>query len=295
MIRISLLLLALNLLSIAHSHAEKGKARFSLYYVAEVNESAEGGRTGKVQTVEGKWETYRISRTDNKKANMEGTAVVKDADGKNVVVSISKIGVWHDLKEGWEGKGNRMNPLVSYRTVAADTKYHHYGSRLFVPGLVGFKATSGKELDGYFWVGDVGGGIKGKLRFDIFVGHATDYETIMSNYEGKWSEEVEMTNLPKAPAKFNPRTDAGVTRILEGLDYNVSGEKSGKDASERKATVSGMAALLTDFQKQHPHIPPVEYGSRIGAVTLWYLTQAALALQEGTEYPVTPGNGIDKK
>lgn len=288
-------LLALHCIALTSIHAEKDKAHFSLYYVAEVKETAEGGKTGTVETVDGKWETYRISHSDNRKANMEGTVVVKNAEGKNVVVSISKIGVWHDLKEGWEGKGNRMNPLVSYRTVAADTKFHHYGSRLFIPGLVGFKTPGGKELDGYFWVGDVGGGIKGKLRFDIFVGRASDYKTLLSEYNGKWSEEIEVANLPKAPAKFNPRTDVGVSRMLEGLGYNVTGQKAGKDSSERKAEAYGLAESLTDFQKQHPHIPPVEYGSRIGAVTLWYLTQAALALQEGTEYPVTPGGGSKEK
>ncbi|MFK5920817.1 MAG: 3D domain-containing protein [Verrucomicrobiota bacterium] len=169
---VSFLSLALTLTMLSSTYAEKAKARFSLYYVAEANEVSEGGRTGKVETVEGKWETYRISRKDNSKANREGTVVTKDAEGNDVVVSISKIGVWHDLKKGWEGKGNRKNPLTSYRTIAADTKYHRYGSRIFVPGMVGNKMPNGKELDGYFWVGDVGGGINGELRFDIFVGRA---------------------------------------------------------------------------------------------------------------------------
>jgi len=31
-------------------------------------------------------------------------------------------------------------------------------------------------LDGYLWVADAGGGIKGQLRFDIFVGHEATYK-----------------------------------------------------------------------------------------------------------------------
>ena len=66
---------------------------------------------------------------------------------------------------------------------------------------------------------------------------------------------------------------------------------AGKDASERKTEGPTTAEMLTDFQKQHPAIPKPEYGSRRGAITLWYLTEAALALKAGKEYPVTPGAG----
>ena len=58
--------------------------------------------------------------------------------------------------------------------------------------------------------------------------------------------------------------------------------------AERKGEPQSQKDCLTDFQKQHPQIPEVEYGSRRGAVTLWFLTQAGLALKKGEEYPVTP-------
>ena len=108
---------------------------------------------------------------------------------------------------------------------------------------------------------------------------------------GKWTSNVEVENLPKAPAEFSPLTDSGVKRILEGLGYDVGSQVAGNSEAERKTGAPELAAQLTDFQKQHPQIPEQEYGSRRGAVTLWFLTRAALALKEGKEYPVTPGAG----
>ena len=91
--------------------------------------------------------------------------------------------------------------------------------------------------------------------------------------------------------EFNPKTDSGVKRILEGLGYAPGAQAPGKDETEVKKEGATTAEILTDFQKQHPKIPEPEYGSRTGAITLWYLTEAALALKAGKEYPVTPWAG----
>lgn len=76
-----------------------------------------------------------------------------------MIVSIAKVGEWTDLPEGWQGKGNRMNPLTPYPTVAADQNRHPYGSRIFISDIKNFKTPEGEVLDGYFWMADVGGGI----------------------------------------------------------------------------------------------------------------------------------------
>ena len=276
----------------------KGTGSLTLYYIAEVDpaKAGSGGVAGKVKTTEGKWQTYRLTPKDTKAANIQGTVSVKEPDGSSTIVSIAKVGQWLDLPKGWKGKGNRMNPLTPYRTVAADQKHHPYGSRVFISDIKGFKTPEGEELDGYFWVADVGGGIKGRNRFDVFVGTQAAYSTIMEQPGGggKWTAPVEVENLPLVSGEFNPKTDSGVKRILEGLGYEVGALESGKDASERKKKATSTAKMLTDFQKQHPKIPKTEYGSRIGAISLWYLTQAALALKEGQEYPVTPGAGMEK-
>ena len=274
---------------VARAAPVKATGSFSLYYVAEVKPTDSGGRAGKVKTPEGKWETYRLSPADTKAANMEGTVAVKEPDGSTTIVSIAKIGKWLDLPKGWHGKGNRMNPLTPFRTVAADQRRHRYGSRIFISDVKDFETPDGEILDGYFWVADVGGGIKGTNRFDVFVGAKSAYLTIMELPDGgKWKAPIEVENLPSVSGEFNPRTDSGVKRILEGLGYAPDSQNPGDDAGERKKEGVTTAEMLTDFQKQHPKVPEQEYGSRIGAITLWYLTQAALALKEGKEYPVTP-------
>ena len=80
-----------------------------------------------------------------------------------------------------------------------------------------------------------------------------------------------------------------MSRILEGLGYEIGAQEAGGDVSERRKKGLTVQDALTDFQKQHPHIPEQEYGSRTGAITLWYLTEAGFALKKDEDYPVTPG------
>ena len=160
------------LLSIVQLHAEpiKGKAKLSLYYVAEVKPKKSGGIQGKIQIGESEWDVFRLSPADTRRANMEGSVSVVDDDGEMHLASIISIGRWAMIPKGWEGRGNRINPLVSYRSVAADIRHHPYGSRLFVPSTVGYITPDVRKLDGWFWVADAGGGIKERFRFDVFVG-----------------------------------------------------------------------------------------------------------------------------
>lgn len=252
----------------------KDTGSFSLYYVAEIK-AGSGTVTGKVQTTDGKWETYRLTPSDARAANMQGTVAIEKPDGKSVVVNFVKIGQWKDLPDGWMGKGNRMNPLEPYRMVAADQTQHPFGSRVFIPDLVGYETPEGRTLDGYFWVGDIGNGIKGRNRFDVFVGAQAAYLAIMKAPDGggKWTAPIEVENLPGAPAGLDPKTEIGVRKILEGIGQEV-GEGS-----------NGLAEAITEFQRKHPQIPEVEHGGRVGAVTLWFLTEAAQAAGSGKSYP----------
>jgi hypothetical protein len=136
-------------------------------------------------------------------------------------------------------------------------------------------------------VADTGGGIKGKNRFDVFVGSSQAYLTIMKQPggAGKWKAPTVVENLPTVSGKFNPKTDSGVKHILEGLGYGPAAPTAGKDVSERKKEGSSLEEMLTEFQRQHPAIPESEYGNAKGAITLWYLTEAALALKAGKDYP----------
>lgn len=257
--------------------AEKGKALFTLYYVTEVKPVAKGGRTGKYKTTAGKWLKYRVSRSDDRRGHMEGTVVSAAPDGTRITTTIIRVGVWEDLPAGWHGKGNRGNPLLPYRTVAADQRRYPYGSRIFIQEVAGYKTPDGKVLDGYFWVADVGSRIKGRMRFDIFVGGEPNYRMLKKLDSTKWRGSVAIERIPKLPKAWDPRTVRGLVRILHrsGCDpTNGSATPIKNDRSVRRLEPAEKSCLV-HFQKSHKAIPPVEYGMAMGAITLWHLAQAA--------------------
>ena len=271
---------------------EKGNGSFTLYYIAEVK-NPEEVKTGGVELKlkDGTVKRYRLAPADMKKANMQGTVVKVNPDtGKRTTANFIQLGKWVELPGGWEGSGNRMNPITSYRTVAADQSIHPYGSRVLIPGVVGYKTPDGQVLDGYFWVGDVGKAIKGKFRFDVFVGDEPIYWEIMHTDGGKWKAPVEVDRIPSAPKGMSPRTDSGVEKILEGLGYDleIPAEELIQSLDLSRAVDSSLDAALTDFQEQHPQIPAVEYGMARAPVTTWFLTQAATAIASGKKYPIGP-------
>lgn len=264
------------------SATEKGNALFTLYYLADIEPLSKGGISERVETIDGKWLKYRVSRADANRADMEGTAFITLPDGKRIVFSIMRLGLWKDLPANWQGEGNQQNPLYPFRSVAADQQIYPYGSRIYIPSLHGFKTNDGSLLDGYFWVSDVGALIKGELRFDIFVGSKPGYEEFKKFDKTKWRAPVVVESLPRAPKGWDPRTKAGLSRILER-----AGCAGMRKTSPHQDTSSSVRHLdeqlkncLIEFQTRHRNIPQLEHGMATSAITLWYLTQAAIALHE---------------
>ena len=281
-----LLSLACCLAGFAFGEPISGKAKFSFYCVAEVSPKEGGGIPGKVLDPDGKWRGFRLSPTDTRNANMEGTVSVVDEKGVRQVASIVEIGRWAITPDGWEGRGNRENPLVSYRMVAADLGHHPYGSRLHIPATVGYVTPDGRTLDGWFWVADKGGGIKGRMRFDVFVGAEAHYLTHMKTEEGHWTDTIRIEHPPSVPAKYDPRRPAGVEVILTALGYRIDTSLDAlKELPSKWDEPVALGTALTDFQRQHPEIPELEHGTRIGAITQWFLHQAGIAVSKKQEYP----------
>jgi hypothetical protein len=125
-----------------------GEAKFSLYYVAEVEAKSNGKVPKRVRDKDGNWTVFRLSPADARLANMQGIVRILDKNGNKHMASIVRIGEWVKVPKGWEGKGSRMNPLVPYRAVAADLNHHPYGSRVFVPPAAGYVTPHGETLDG---------------------------------------------------------------------------------------------------------------------------------------------------
>jgi len=268
--------------------SEKGDALFTLYFVDEVKFVEQGGKTGKVQSTDGQWFKYRVSHADHRRAHMQGTASVKAADGKRVVASFIRVGVWKDLPPGWDGRGNRRNPLFPYRSAAADQKVYPYGTRIYLPQVDGYRTPDGFVLDGYFWVSDVGTRIKGPLRFDLFVGHEPVYEEIKKFDDTKWHGPVVIDRLPKLPEEWDPQTPDGLARVLSRsvCQGDASFARLNKDIKSVRRLGDFSKACLVKFQQQHRQIPEPEHGMAFGAITLWNLTQAASVLHKGQKYVV---------
>ena len=98
-------------------HKLKGNAKFTMYYVAEVPEAKSTGIERIVQAIDGHWVRYRLSKVDNKKANMEGTVSSRRARThflSSVTLALSKRN--DSLRSTWpkfrcsQSCGNPIDP-----------------------------------------------------------------------------------------------------------------------------------------------------------------------------------------
>ena len=196
----------------------EGTGHFTVYYKPVV-EGSEGGGGIKVEieTVDGEKRTRFISRPTSRLAEMQGSVLARTKDGQ--LSSFTRVGkgIWRELGPGWWGWGNRENPLYPFRIVAADQTKHRYGSKIYVEALDGFPLPDNTKHDGYFWIGDTGGRIKGHLRFDIFVGAEEGYQHMLKEHKGKQDVPVILYPIPSSPKGLSIYENDGVKKVLEGL------------------------------------------------------------------------------
>jgi 3D (Asp-Asp-Asp) domain-containing protein len=74
-----------------------------------------------------------------------------------------------NVARGPFGDGVSGFVLVPYRTIAADPAFLKPGTVIFIPSAVGQSLPGGGKHDGYFFVADRGGAIKGN-HLDVFQG-----------------------------------------------------------------------------------------------------------------------------
>ncbi len=94
----------------------------------------------------------------------ETKAVPGDADWK------MRVTLYHS---GGGGAGPRDSlgcPTVAMRTAASDPRVAPKRSIIFIPDTVGMTMPDGSTHDGYWYVSDTGGGVKGS-HIDLFTGH----------------------------------------------------------------------------------------------------------------------------
>jgi len=92
--------------------------------------------------------------------------------------------------------------------------------------------------------------------------------------------------LPKTPSEWNPGTPAGLAKVLSRTTCKADGdyERLKKEIKSIRQIGDFAKTCLITFQKQYRKIPELEHGMAFGAITLWYLTQAAKSLQNGNSY-----------
>jgi 3D (Asp-Asp-Asp) domain-containing protein len=242
---------------------------WTAYYVTPVEKTTPGkGHPVLVMDNQGNKARVFLTTSSYKAANMEAVAVGIDKKGRKFYAYRVKYDVWHQLPPGAAAMGNERDALVPLIAVAADQKRYPYGSMIFVPDAVGKKFADGESFDGYFWIGDVGSAIVGN-HFDVFVGDETLYKEFTRR--AKSSHNTTIYKLPNLPEAKNPRTDAGLAAILRDIGLIT-------DPAEPPPKEALNAALLS-FQHANSRIPPCEYGNPVGAITLWFLTQAELKFQ----------------
>jgi len=98
------------------------------------------------------------------------------------------------------GKGNKMNPLAPFKSIACDQGniraskrwlnggYMKFGQRIYIPAAKGKMMPNGIVHDGFFQCDDVGGAIYGN-HIDIFIGRETKspFDFIKSNKNGTFT------------------------------------------------------------------------------------------------------------
>ena len=247
------------------------------YYVKNIKLKDDGsGRKIALTNLDGKRIEYWLENGEYREAEMQAVAQAEKLDGTYKSIYRVREGEWVQLPQGSMGMGNRMNPLVPFHHVAADQKFWPFGSMIYCEELDGRKTMDGKIHDGLFWVADVGGLIKGRNRFDIFVGEEKIFLDLLDKYadpENEPKEHFTVFPRPKAPsAALDPLKGVKpVATILKGKGYRLEGNETTDEA---------IAEELTKFQKDHPKIPEAEYGNRRGATTLWFLLVSAREVVE---------------
>ena len=242
---------------------------WTAYYVTPV-EKTTPGKGHPILVVDNQGNKVRVFLTTSSydKATMEAVAVGIDKKGRKRYAYRVEDDLWHELPPGAAGMGNERDTLKPLIDVAADQKRYPYGSMIFVPDAVGKKFADGESFDGYFWIGDVGSAIVGN-HFDVFVGDETLYKEFTRRAKSR--HKTTIYKLPNLPEAKNPRTDAGLAAILRDIGLIT-------DPAEPPPKEALNAALLS-FQHANSRIPPCEYGNPVGAITLWFLTQAELKFQ----------------
>jgi 3D (Asp-Asp-Asp) domain-containing protein len=155
----------------------------------------------------------RLARRDWCNISLQGTAMIRDANGKatayviadskgaeqincddrlgnlSQAIKIASRKARYKIVSHPYGCGVRNMPLIPFRTIAVDPAIIPFTTVLYIPGLRGLSfQLEGRTYahDGYVFAGDRGGAIKG-VHIDFFSGNqsASPFPTVIASHESK--------------------------------------------------------------------------------------------------------------
>ena len=240
--------------------------QWTAYYITPVKR-AEAGKGQEIvfTDLEGNEIIAYLTNRTFRSAEMEAVGVGIDKYGKKRFAYRTEKGHWKELPKGSKGMGNRLNPLVPFRHVAADNSRYPYGSMFYTPDALGVEVLGSKPMDGFFWVSDSGGLIKGD-HFDLFAGDEEVYNDLVHGHHGRYHISY-IYKIPTPTRGLNPLKEDELASLLVA---------AGRLAEDEKDDAGALQKALIGFQKTVPYIPDAEYGNPTAATTLWFLVQLGL-------------------
>lgn len=270
--------------------ANQVKGEWSPYYVGKAVNKA-GRTTVRTTLLDGTKQSLSLTRRKYDEAESETNVLAEGTDGQVNAFNREGKGKWTELDSKFWGYGPEGNPLVPFKTVAADLGVYAFGSRIYVPALDGWTTPDGNKHNGVLWVGDTREHLSGPGEFQIFVGGEDNLvELPEMNEKGFAVLDAEVSFTAGITPRYEANMESGAEKILSRLGYYKGGGRTVSVFNRNAAQDSKPATFeeaLTEFQKAHDGIPEVEYGILNGASTRYYLAKAAHSLRKsGGRYQV---------
>ena len=100
----------------------------------------------------------------------EGSCRFQNKDGEWLIKDVKEAPVLAADTACKFGRGINDACLMPCESIAADLRYHSFGDIIYISEFAGLKCGQFENKNGRFFVNDRGRDVKGKNRFDVFIG-----------------------------------------------------------------------------------------------------------------------------
>lgn len=235
---------------------EVREIRWTAYFKTETEPTAEGeGRKVIFTFRDGTQSIFWVTPKSFEAANLQSLAIFPDRDGKEYYGFRMDTGQFTELPKGSMGMGNKSNPIVPLVHVSANQRDIPYGSMIYIPESEGVDLVGGERFEGYLWVGDTGGGVKGD-HLDLFTGRKKMFTSFVEAVKKPVTTKI--YKIPPLDKEHNPGLRSGLAKILKKASYLESHDRIAhpKRRSRRPCWSSSKTSLT--FPKQNMAMPGLQ-------------------------------------